>query len=68
MIAGQVQLKLGMKDTLSRDAAVLLENFLENTFVKAKSKMLKKLGGKLEKWAPRNGNLALFCIKKIEIF
>ena len=45
MIAGQVQLKLGMKDTLSRDAAILLENVLENTFVKAKSKMLKKIGG-----------------------
>ena len=43
-----------------RDAPILPENFLENYVGKSKEQNAGKIGGKLEKWAPRNGNLAHF--------
>ena len=46
--------------TLIRDAPILPENFLENYVGTSKEQNAGKIGGKLEKWAPRNGNLAHF--------
>ena len=43
-----------------KDALILLENFLENYIGKSKEQNAGKIGGKLEKWAPRDGNLAHF--------
>ena len=45
---------------LSRDAPILPAKFLENYVGKSKEQNAGKIGGKLEKWAPRNGNLAHF--------
>ena len=43
-----------------RDAPILPAIFLENYVGKSKEQNAGKIGGKLEKWAPRNGNLAHF--------
>ena len=41
-----------------RDAPILPANFLEKYVGKSKEQNAGKIGGKLEKWAPRNGSLA----------
>ena len=41
-----------------RDALILLAIFLEKYVGKSKEQNAGKIGGKLEKWAPRNSNLA----------
>ena len=46
--------------TLTRDAPILPAKFLENYVGKSKEQNAGKIGGKLEKWAPRNGNVAHF--------
>ena len=43
-----------------RDAPILPANFLEKYVGKSKEQNAGKIGGKLEKWAPRNGSLAHF--------
>ena len=43
-----------------RDALILLAKFLEKYVGKSKEQNAGKIGGKLEKWARRNGNLANF--------
>ena len=44
----------------SMDAPILPANFLEKYVGKSKEQNAGKIGGKLEKWAPRNGSLAHF--------
>ena len=47
--------------SLARDAPILpAKFFLENYIGKSKEQNAGKIGGKLEKWALRNGNLAHF--------
>ena len=43
-----------------RDAPILPANFLEKYVGKSKEQNAGKIGGKLEKLAPRNGSLAHF--------
>ena len=43
-----------------RDAPILPEKFLEKYVGKSKEQNAGKIGGKVEKWAPRNGSLAHF--------
>ena len=46
---------------MCRDAAPILPaNFLGKYVGKSKEQNAGKIGGKLEKWAPRNGRLAHF--------
>ena len=47
-------------DVLSRDAPILPANVLEKYVGKSKEQNAGKIGGKLGKWAPRNGSLAHF--------
>ena len=49
-----------MNTVISRDAPILPAKYLENYVDKSKEQNAGKIGGKLEKWAPRNGNLAHF--------
>ena len=49
-----------MGSTVARDAPILPTNFLEKYVGKSKEQNAGKIGGKLEKWAPRNGSLAHF--------
>ena len=45
---------------MCRDAPILLAKVLEKYVDKSKQQNARKIGGKLEKQAPRNGNLAYF--------
>ena len=45
---------------LIRDAPILPAKFLEKYVGKSKEQNAGKIGGKLGKWEPRNGNLAHF--------
>ena len=45
---------------IARDAPILPANFLEKYIGKSKEQNAGKIGGKLEKWAPRNCSLAHF--------
>ena len=54
-MAREISIKL-----TNRDAPILPAKFLENYVGKSKEQNAGKIGGKLEKWAPRNGNLAHF--------